>query len=72
MLHLGWAQLSSREDACNAMLQCLLLLLKLCAGDEHKCKYVRTLSLALLVWQQGNSEMPGAAYNDECNEAGLA
>ena len=56
----------------NLLMMCLFVLLALTEGDSHHCEYVRTLMCCLLCWTRWHTDVPGACYTDECNEASLA
>ena len=50
---------------------CLLGLLKLRGDRAHLVEYVRTSSVALILWSEWHSSIRGACYSDEPNEACL-
>ena len=69
-----WAnrRLGTGAKAKELLMGCLFVLLALTEGDSHHCEYVRTLLTALLCWTRWHSDVPGACYTDESNEASLA
>ena len=80
-LHLGtmvrechWVlrQRGTGAHAQKTLQTALLLLLQLLGDDAHKEEYVRSLCVALTLWRQWNSQIPGCCYSGEPNEAGLS
>ena len=67
-----WRQNGTGHRARETLQYCLLLLVRLLEGVEHKREYVRTLSTALLLWSDWHDSIPAAWYCEEPNEAALS
>ena len=50
----------------------LVTLIALYGAGSNKVEYVRTLTVALLLWTPWHSEIGSVSYTDELNEARLA
>ena len=48
------------------------MLLALSCGATNPVDYVRTISIALLLWQQHQTDLPAAAHVEKTNEANLS
>ena len=69
-----WArrQAGSGQLAQIILRQCLLMLLALSRTAANRVDYVRTISIALLLWQQHQADLPAATHIEENNEANLS
>ena len=65
-------QAGSGHLAHTILRRCLLMLLALSRGAANRVDYVRTISIALLLWQQHQTDLPAAAHVEENNEANLS
>ena len=65
-------QAGSGHPAHTILRRCLLMLLALSRGAANRVDYVRTISIALLLWQQHQTDLPAAAHVEENNEANLS
>ena len=65
-------ELGSGLGARRALEYALFLLLRLSEGRENTVKYIKTVSLALLLWRPWHTTLPGCYYSEEFGESMLA
>ena len=67
-----WTQNGTGRHARELLCNCLLVLVRLSEGNEHKLEYVKSLGAALLLWTDWHDSVPASWFCEESNEAALS